>query len=256
MSRLPPSYIVVLALLGASLLLLAFTVDVSLQDEPGVRMTLPADVGAWRGEEILFCHKEGCRRECTRGEAGAEGRTCPACGEALFPMSWEECEALPKDTQFVKSRYTNGAGDQLFASIVLTGRERESIHRPERCLVGQGYTIMDRYVLDVPIEDGRRVGVTVIRTHKMLRAPDREIPYHGYYAYWFVGQNRETPSHYWRMFWLAWDRVVHSVAHKWAYISIGGRRAPEGSDYEDEIREIVAGLHDRIVLKAPPDRGG
>ena len=53
-----------------------------------------------------------------------------------------------------------------------------------------------------------------------------------------------------RMFWLAWDRVVHSVAHKWAYVAVSGRRE-EGSDqYRNLLLDFLPELHKAIVIDA------
>jgi len=171
-------------------------------------------------------------------------------------MSWAEYDALPKDTEFVKSAYTNEAGGNVFTSIVLSGRERNSIHRPERCLVGQGNTIMDEYVLEIPLEGRKPLKVMVAVLERPYTMPNGESKiYCSYYAYWFVGQDRETPSHYARMFWLGWDRVVRSVAHRWAYIAVSGGRESEGKEYEKEINDFVQQLYPAILVEGSSLRG-
>ncbi len=240
--------LLVFVLLGAAALALAFGVDVTLEDRPGVRMALPAEIGAWRGRELRYCHNESCaKKELFLDELTGDKTKCPACGSPLHMMSKEEYDALAKDTQFIKSRYTNANDRVLSVAIVLTGRERESIHRPERCLTSQGFTMESRRTVDVPIPGREPLKVMVIDTARTWESPSGPTTYRGYYAYWFVGQNRETPYHLTRMFWLAWDRVMHSVAHKWAYISVSGPRDEEGA-YLDEMREFIAGLHPSILL--------
>jgi hypothetical protein len=146
----------------------------------------------------------------------------------------------------------------MFVSIVLSGRERDSIHRPERCLVGQGSTIVNQHfwnviapqVIEIPLEGRAPLKVAVLETVRNYRGADGERKtYYGYYAYWFVGQNRETPSHYARMLWLAWDRVINSVANKWAYIAIAGDREDETSDaYKQSIVDFVQKLYPHLLL--------
>jgi hypothetical protein len=238
-----------LILLAATAWALAYTVDVSLVDAPGVRMVLPAQLGPWRGRELRYCHNEQCeKREYFLDELFGEPSRCPSCGGPLHSMSKEEYDALPKDTEFIKSHYQGEGGRQVFVSIVLTGRDRESIHRPERCLTGQGFAIESARVIEVPIEGRRPLRLRLINTVRPVMTAEGPGRLEGYYAYWFVGQRRETPFHLSRMFWLAWDRVVHSVAHRWAYISVAGRRDGEGA-YLDEIRDVVARLHSEIVLR-------
>ena len=242
-------------------LALAFTVDVKLEDAPGVEMKLPERLGEWVGNELRFCHNKDCYEKTpSRGQYYVRDLEfpdiCPDCGEKLYTMSWAEYDALPKDTEFVKSAYTNAAGDRIFTSIVLSGRERNSIHRPERCLVGQGNTIMKEYVLDVPMPGRKPLKVEVALLERPYTLSDGTAKtYYSYYAYWFVGQDRETPSHYARMFWLGWDRVVRSVAHRWAYIAVSSQREPEGKAYEQQIINFVQELYPAILVEDSPLKG-
>jgi len=240
--------IVVFALLAVAALALAFGVDVTLVDQPGVRMELPERIEEWAGRELRYCHNEACaKREFFLDELGADSEHCPTCGQPLHNMSKEEYDALPKDTGFIKSRYLGPNDEQIFVAIVLSGRERESIHRPERCLTAQGFTMEKREIVEIPMEGRAPLRVMLIHTQRSWDTPKGPVSYRGYYAYWFVGQGRETPSDFARMFWLAWDRIVHSVAHKWAYISVSGTRDPDGA-YLDELRRFIARLHPSIVL--------
>ena len=50
-----------------------------------------------------------------------------------------EIATLPADTQIVRREYLDSAGDRIMASIVLSGGEKRSIHRPEVCLPAQGW---------------------------------------------------------------------------------------------------------------------
>ncbi|MCX7818577.1 MAG: EpsI family protein [Kiritimatiellae bacterium] len=239
----------VLALMAAAAWALSAFVDVSLVDQPGVRMELPAELAGWTAHELRFCHNPECKREFRLDELGGRDAPCPVCGSRLHTMTLEEYEQLPKDTEFRKAIYQNSAGEAVQVSIVLTGRERESIHRPERCLVGQGFHIMGGGAERFQLADGRPLDVMVFLTRREAVGGAGEQT--GYYAYWFVGQGRETPWHLLRMFWLAWDRVVHGVAHRWAYISVAGWRNPEREDYRRQLAALIPELHRALVLPAP-----
>jgi hypothetical protein len=238
----------VLALLAAAGWALHSFVDVKLQDKPGVRMELPVHLGGWTGHELRFCHSKECRKEFRIEELAGDRTKCPACGSPLRNMTLEEYEQLPKDTEFIKSIYQSAAGESVYVSIVLTGRDRESIHRPERCLVGQGHTILSRNVREFPVEGRDPLQVMVFLNEKKVEGAQGAYGYYSYYAYWFVGQGRETPDHYMRMFWLAWDRVVHSVAHRWAYIAVAGRREKDSAECESQLRDFLPLLHKALVL--------
>lgn len=246
-------YFILIGLMVLASLALAFTVDVTLFDQPGVYMELPARIGAWQGDELRFCHNENCRPESDFPWSGKMSELevpdiCPECGGPLFKMSKAEYDQLPKDTEFVKSSYTNDTGRSVHVSIVLSGMARDSIHRPQRCLPGQGHRNLDEHDLIVPLQDGRELTVRIIESEVQYGTREAPERHYSYYAYWFVGQTRETQSHYARMFWLAWDRVVNSVAHRWAYIAVSGKREPGSRDYEEEARDFIARLHDEIVI--------
>jgi len=251
-------YLVLIGLMIVTALALAFTVDVTLSDQAGVRMELPASLdGGWVGDELRYSHDAENPKQYRVSELELPNID-PVTGEKLFTMSLPEYDALPHDTEFIKSIYTNDADANVFVSIVLSGRERDSIHRPERCLVGQGQTIVNQHfwnvvmpqVIEVPLEGRPPLKVAVLETLRNYHDEkgERKV-YYGYYAYWFVGQNRETPGHYIRMLYLAWDRVVHSVAHKWAYIAVSGERKDETSkEYEQEIVEFVQKLYPHLLV--------
>ncbi|MCF7818894.1 MAG: EpsI family protein [Kiritimatiellales bacterium] len=246
-------FLTVVILMVLASLALAFTVDVKLVDKPGVVMHLPESLVGWVGNELRFCHNEACySKPAMQGQYFVRDLElpdiCPDCGEKLYTMSWAEYDALPKDTEFVKSAYTNAAGGRIFTSIVLSGMERNSIHRPQRCLVGQGNTIVNEHTMEVPMEGRAPLKVAVIEAERLYNTPDGPQNYLSYYAYWFVGQDRETPSHYARMFWLGWDRVVRSVSHRWAYIAVSGKREAKGREYEKEIAAFVQEVYPPLLV--------
>jgi len=249
-------YLVLIGLMIITALALAFTVEVELNDQPGIRMDLPATMDHWVGDELRYSHDRDDPKQYRVSELEFPSID-PDTGEKLFKMSYAEYEALPHDTLFVKSIYTNDVADQVFVSIVLSGAERNSIHRPQRCLVGQGSTIVDTKYLKIPMEGRDPLKLCILETVKNYRdAEGNPQAYNGYYAYWFVGQKRETPSHYERMFWLAWDRVIHSLAHKWAYIAVSGTREEGGEDlYNEEIIEFVQKLYPHLLIQPESGEG-
>ena len=136
-------FLSIVVLMTVAVFALAFTVGVKLDFVPGVIMYLPDQVEGWAGNELRFCHNAGACAQDYRDAAFFVNDLeipdiCPDCGESLYTMSRSEYEALPKDTEFLKSAYTNAAGARISASIVLSGTARDSIHRPQRCLKGQG----------------------------------------------------------------------------------------------------------------------
>ena len=93
------------------------------------------------------------------------------------------------------------------------------------------------------------MAVRIIKTSRIYQTSEGDISYYGYYAYWFVGQFRETPFHLERMFWLAWDRVVNSTANRWAYIAVAGKRNIDDNAFEDDITSFVQQVYPHILTK-------
>jgi hypothetical protein len=250
-------HLILIGLMVLTALALAFTVNVTLSDQAGVQMDLPAQIDEWVGDELRYNHDRDNPKQYRMSELALPDID-PETGEKLYTMSYAEYEALPHDTEFVKSIYTNDVDGNVFVSIVLSGKERNSIHRPQRCLVGQGNSIIDTERFEIPLEGRQPLQVDILKIQRNYSGPDGELKIHyGYYAYWFVGQGRETPSHYERMFWLAWDRVMHSVAHRWAYIAVSGERADADSEeYKKNLTDFVQKLYPHLLVTSTDNGQG
>ncbi|MBP7829013.1 MAG: exosortase-associated EpsI family protein [Kiritimatiellae bacterium] len=245
-------YFVLIVLFVLTSLALALTVDVNISDEAGIAVKLPDLVGGWRGEEILYCQGPGCGKEFVVG-ALENMEACPLCGGPLGSMSLGEKTLLPSDTIILKKRYTDPLGKSLYVSIVLSGKERASIHRPQVCLVGQGNEIVGTSVLEIPMDNRGPLEVMVLDMLRRFQTPDqRTIESTQYYAYWFVGKGRETPYHVQRMIWMATDRIFHNISHRWAYIAVWGLREPDSDAYREQIKAFI---HDLYPLMAIESRG-
>lgn len=242
-------YLYIIGALIVTILLLAFTVDVNVSNQAGVLTTLPDTVGNWTGSEIRFCLNRECQKEFLMSEL-KDPKVCPVCGGPLGSMSLIEKEILPDDTLIVKKKYTNPEGRSLFASLVMSGVEQGSIHRPQLCLTGQGRDIISDEVISVDLPGRAPLGVMVLNLDQTIRGGDVPMKSYQYYAYWFVGKDRETPHHLVRMFWMAYDRIMRNVAHRWAYLSVAGSRDVDGADlYLKEIDGFVHDFYPQISLQ-------
>jgi EpsI family protein len=136
------------------------------------------------------------------------------------PVSQNEREVLGNDTQFVRKLYTKGT-DQIFVSIVLSGADMNtSIHRPERCLPAQGWTVADSKPVQVPLKE------SVLRATRLqnIRAISQEngepVNVRNLSYYWFVGHSDITSSHYERTWIDIRDRVLKGCNQQWAYVMV------------------------------------
>ncbi|MBK1858490.1 exosortase/archaeosortase family protein [Cerasicoccus arenae] len=139
----------------------------------------------------------------------------------VAPISEIERTVLPPDTGFSRSNYIHldGGGELVYFSIVLCGKGRGAIHRPELCLVGQGWRIERKSLHDFAIPgmpDG--LEATVLEIERTVQTEDGEVVIPGLFAYWFVGRDRVAATNIERMAWFAWDRLTRLQSHRWAYL--------------------------------------
>ena len=181
--------LVVLGLAGATYAVCRSTPQVNIPSEAGLALNLPSRVGNFTGEDQ--------------------------------PVSESEKLLLPGDTQFAKKLYRNAEGAQVNCQIVLSGGEKRSIHRPEICLPGQGWTKKSGEVLSVKLDNGRKLDVmklTIARLVEVRPGVRKELT--NLFVYWFVGKNLTTPYHWYRILHTDLDRVLHNVNHRWAYVIV------------------------------------
>lgn len=134
-----------------------------------------------------------------------------------------EREVLPPDTGFSRRNYVSllDRRQQVLLSIVLSGRDRTSIHRPELCLVGQGWTITGqvRHAFTRPDTRAVLIPATVLRIEREFTAANgRKVKVPGLFAYWFVGADKVVATNTARVAYTSFDRLRHLEAHRWAYV--------------------------------------
>ncbi len=194
----------------------------------GIAMKLPIWVGPWIGEDA----------EITAKEVGG----------------------LAKDTQFARKIYTSPGGDQVFVSIVLSGDDMaSSIHRPERCLPAQGWSLQNSQRQVIRVDQGKSLPVTILRSVRLVE--DREgkrfiITSLNYY--WFVGYQRITASHLERTLLDMRDRLIYGYDQRWAYVTVAaavteGLSKPNRS--ESDTAKVIEKFTADLVRKLESPNG-
>jgi EpsI family protein len=205
----------------------AFLVPTQSRIQPmGVKMELPESIGQW----------SGVPQKVTQAEV----------------------DELAADTSFARRMYSNAFGDQILASIVLAGEDPDnSIHRPERCLPSQGWTIMDSrtVTMNAPNLPGGKLKVT--RLHNLQKIKDNHGNVHNVYNlnyYLFVGYTDVTPSAIDRAVMDIRDRVKKGYNQRWAYVTVAANiteglvkfgRSEAASD--QMLQSFIQDLFPRIV---------
>ncbi len=145
-----------------------------------------------------------------------------------------EREMLPEDTGYARRLYVSldDRREQVFVSVVLSGRDRTSIHRPELCLVGQGWSIVGRsetvFGEDVPAALLRLEREWMTDSGHRARVP-------ALFAYWFVGRDgvvTTTASRLWRT---ALNRL-RLQPDRWAYVVVQAAVLPDETEQDARSR--------------------
>ncbi|MCS6770542.1 MAG: EpsI family protein [Kiritimatiellae bacterium] len=230
---------------------------VTFIDEPPVPTSLPEQVGAWQGRRLVNCQAQDHDEPLFEDEVGPEGR-CPICGGVVGPMTSTERYLLPPDTRIDKRIYRrrrDAAADAISAAIVFSGIHRASIHRPEVCLVGDGSTaeIIRTETRRIPLAKGQALGVSLLTVRQFGTGPDgKPVNRLSYFAYWFIGRGRETPSHVERLVWMGLERI-RGRAYPWAYVSISAALRSEGDSAAlRRLDEFARALHGALHALSSP----
>ncbi len=194
----------------------------------GVVMELPDFVGNWKG---------------TDAEMSAAERA--VLGEA-------------SGTRFARKTYRGLGGYEIMVSLVLSGRDMStSIHRPERCLQAQGWTLQDADQFAMALPQRGTFPVAELHSSRPNKADGSAPPIELQAFYWFVGEKDITAGH-----WSRWaidnrDRLFRGVSQRWAYILVSAP-VPTAKDPNDSdairklagntVREFIRMLTPKIHL--------
>jgi hypothetical protein len=168
----------------------------------------------------------------------------PGFEARLANITRMELEYLPPDTTYARRFYAlPNEGFSVQASAVLMGTDRTSIHRPEYCLTGQGWTITRQRSLEIGIAGSKPYKLPVQRYDMTYQGEvdGRLAIRSGIYVFWFVADGQLTSSHVQRQWWLIRDLLLHQTLQRWAYISFFADCAPGDEDLTyDRITRLVA----------------
>ena len=166
-------------------------------------------------------------------------------------ISAVERELLPEDTGYARKTYVSldDRTRQVFVSVVLSGQDRTSIHRPELCLVGQGWSIVGQTEGAIARGNGRSVPATWLRLRREVvdaRGVRQEVP--ALFAYWFVGREQIVASTGARLWQTALNRL-RLQPDRWAYVVVQSVVWPDESEamVQGRMRGVVAALESQLI---------
>lgn len=152
-------------------------------------------------------------------------------GFASEPIAISEAErtVLPADTEIDKRRYVSPDGEFL-VSVVVGGRSKSSIHRPELCLPAQGFQMASP----------RTVEVGGVEWHVITLA--RKAASSMGFAYTFFNQDGyRTSSHLRRIFRDVWDRSMRGRIDRWVMLTVNSSISDEARlmAFLGKLKEVI-----------------
>jgi EpsI family protein len=156
------------------------------------------------------------------------GEKTPVLPHAFGEWWGESMEITQKEhdvlvgASFAREHYSNGRGDSVIASIVLSGEDMmTSIHRPERCLRAQGWDFSPGTATKIEVPGKGVIPVMRLKNHRQERLPNGTIQVvENICYYWFAGSSDITASHLDRVWIDMRDRLNSGYAQRWAMMMI------------------------------------
>lgn len=126
-----------------------------------------------------------------------------------LPVSDAERHVLPEDTAIEKRLYEAADGSWHVVTLVIGGRSKSSIHRPEMCLPSQGFQMSNPRTLEVGGVEWR-----LVTLGRGL------LPSLGFSYTFFNQDGFRTSSHVRRIFRDVWDRSILRRIDRWAMVTV------------------------------------
>jgi len=134
-------------------------------------------------------------------------------------------KTLPPDTSFGQRRYEASDGFNVSMNVVLMGRDRTSMHKPQFCLTGAGWSIdqaassEDRVLIERP--QPYKLPVVKLVSTRQIESQGQAQTYRGIYVYWFVADGAISASvtGFERMWWMMSHMARTGELQRWAYVS-------------------------------------
>ncbi len=184
--------LIVVAILALSLVPRFTLVGVRTVLEQSPVKPLPERVGEWEGEDMPIA----------------------SLVEKVLPPGTE----CPRKC-YRKPATKDSATPDILVTVVTSATDKRSIHRPERCLPGQGWQIISRDRWPVPLSAGAdgKLEVTRMVVRQFFRTPQQErVEVRLVVFYWFMSPNRLTGSNLKRLTFTSWDRVFRGLNYRWS----------------------------------------
>jgi len=152
---------------------------------------------------------------------------------------------FPQDTSFVRRLYQLPGGWQTSATIILMGADRTSIHKPDYCLPGQGWQILEKTEVKLPIAGTVPYELPVMKwtIANSIQLPDgTKQNVSGLYVFWFVTENQTTDDFPTMLKSMLFHQLAQGVLQRWAYVSFFTVCLPGQEEATfTKVKQLIAG---------------
>jgi exosortase len=157
-------------------------------------------------------------------------------------MTLNEKNLLDEGVKLARTGYASANGRQILATVIMSGFEKRSLHRPEVCLPAQGWTVTDRMPVSLHLADGRDVDVMMMRVFRDVEPkPGVRIRTRAVNFYWYIGSDgTNCADHYEHIFLSYYDAVFRNIQHRWSMASIYVPLPEQQVGHEDPMLELGA----------------
>jgi hypothetical protein len=170
---------------------------------------------------------------------------CPLTRTTDVPVPFIVQKVLPPGTLFLRKWYRQktaqgDAARDVVVTLVTSGADKRSIHRPERCLPAQGWQIVSRDRCAVPLPRGtkRTLNATRLFVHRVQNRIERkEVA-----LYFFKGHDRLTGSNFTRLIWSGWDTIFRGLNYRWSYALLTSPVGDSVAQTSDDLRRFTSNL--------------
>ena len=223
--------VVAVALCAGTLVLCSSLAGQPVLSPPGVAMELPPILGQAQGLEL--------------------------------PMTQRERGGLAADITLSRYQYLAANHSPVLATVVLSGESRRGLHRPDVCLPGQGWSIMDRLAVPVPLPGDPGHDAMMLRVFRDVPRDDGTmVRVRGINLFWYEGYGDvRTADYYTHVFLTYLDSVFKNLNHRWALVSFFIQLPESGpGEYDglgeakalEELRDFVGQLAPKVLQRSTP----
>jgi hypothetical protein len=230
------NYLLILASMVWTAIALLNQPELRFVDHLPQNILLPLEITAYTTLQPLFCDSDVCRFSARFSTREPLPDKCPACRGPLHHISIAERISLGPETEISRRSYRSANSVLLDVMVVIAGKDRTNIHRPQNCLPAQGLNITCTRTLMPASEASYSTAL------RLLTIENKGVPGAvGSFAYFYTNGDISTPYQIKMFLEMARERLIDRQTSRWGYIAISATGSHRDQQ-EKEIADLMAKL--------------